>query len=183
MKANPPKYSILVDGALAVIAALAFVGLVMLSTSGCDRELTQSDIDTARENVAEEQQETEQARREAADAVADEQRETEQARREAFKPPVDRVEDESDLDRVREEERETEEVREDEQENIREEEQETQDAASLSRKLEAQLTAQVERDAYVKQVEAHLARAEDRVEQLNEQAADLEGRRQQQGSN
>jgi len=142
----------------------ATLGLIVV---GCS-EVDYGDVQSARDNVQEEQNETMETRREVAENVQEEEAETAEAHREAMKPVLPN-------DEVTEEAKETEEAREAGAKAIAEEEKETREAEAELQKKEQQLAAKESRDAFVKKPEALVETANQRIDVLQEKAEGQEG--------
>lgn len=125
----------------------AVVGVFALA-AGCNKQVSEDDVEAARKEVNEELKETEQARQEANRKIQEKEQELDQERHEALKPLI-----------------------EDAREKIRKEEEETREAIEELRATEDERA----RGEYVTQVTEKLQEADLRVEQLEERADDLEG--------
>jgi hypothetical protein len=152
----------------ATAFGLSAASLMILA--GC-ADVSRHDVTAAREKAMEEQQEANEARRDAQDKIVEQEQRTDEVRREAFRPTYD----EQGTEAIRTEEERTEEVRRETAEEVNEEQQEANEAATEAAKTEARFEAQKARDSYVKEAELQLIKADEQIAVMKEQAANLEG--------
>lgn len=139
----------------------------LMAVAGCSQDgVDHSDLQTARDRVEQERQETEEVRREVQQQVAQEKEETEATRHEVMKP---------ESEAVRDEENETAKTTLEGNEKIEQEEQETREAEENLAEVKAKLKAQKERNAFLEKPNDLLQKASLRIETLKKEADAKQG--------
>lgn len=150
------------------------LGLLLAGCSalavGCMDRTDMNDVQAARDEVREEQQQTAEVRQETAEDIAAAQRHEDAVRHEAMKPVTD-----DRLDDVRDAEAATAEARREGAEAIQEEQQDTAEAQAELRETEMKFKATQERDRFVADHQAKLDEAAARIEALETRASNEEG--------
>lgn len=146
--------------------ALLSLGLAGAVFVGCNQDVDQQDLVSARENVEKEMRETEMTREKVNEEIAEKEREAESIRHEVMKP---------NSEQVQEAEQELTEARKEGEAKIEEELQETRDANAKLAETEARLDAQNARDSFLAEHQQQLVAAELKIEELEKSANAAEG--------
>ncbi len=144
-------------------AATALISLV-----GCD--VTTSDVETARNNVIEEQRETEEARAAGDQAVRAAEENEKRLRETAMRDARENADE-----RLRSAAEETAEAKREREARVAKEEKETAEAKARAERLAAELAATRARDAYVIEAEAELKKIDTRISIMKDQSSQLQG--------
>ena len=75
-------------GRCSMFTGLAAVGALLLAGTGCEKQLTQDDVNDAQQEVLEEERETAEVRNEEMQEVQEQEQEAAAARQEALKPAI-----------------------------------------------------------------------------------------------
>lgn len=148
-----------------VIFSLLVGGLLL---GGC--EVSDSDVTAAREDVADAQRDTEQAKIDAAENIRDKEQDLNEARHSTMRKPYEA----SRNDEVADKKRELDETRADETENVREKQIETAEAKQEADRLARELAAKKVRDGYLAEVNSKLEAVDQRLTDMRDRAGDLE---------
>ncbi len=152
---------------LQILASLGAASF-FLAMVGCDT--TPSDVQSAKNEVREEQQETAKARAEGDQAV----REAE-AREKQLRETAMRQAKEDAAEKVDEAAQETQEARRERDENVAREQQQTAEAKARAERLAAELEAKQARDTFVTTAESDLEEIDARIELMTKELEGKEG--------